>query len=168
MKHLLELEDFDVIKTSPEIIFPLNIPFLTPFLNHFLGRIWPFKVFSLTNILVARPERQNTTGSIKPRVSIIIPARNEAGNIEARLKRTPELGSGSELIFIEGHSLDDTFQVIEDTIQKFPSRDAKLFRQTGKGKGDAVRLGFDKSTGEVLMILDSDLICSPGRFIPVL
>ena len=161
VKHLLELEDFEVIKISPEIIFPLNIPILTPFLNQFLGRIWPFKLFSLTNILVARPGRQNSPGSIKPKVSIVIPARNEAGNIEALFQRTPELGRGSELIFIEGHSLDDTYQVIEAAIQKYPSRDAKLFRQTGKGKGDAVRLGFEKSTGEVLMILDSDLSVPP-------
>lgn len=160
-ERLLELEDFEVIRISTEIIFPFYIPLLSPLLNHFLVRLWPFKHMALTNLIVARPYTMVKTDSVKPSVSIIIPTRNEAGNIEDLFERTPELGTGSELIFIEGHSLDDTYETIESSIKKYSFRDAKLFRQTGKGKGDAVRLGFEKSTGDILMILDADLSVPP-------
>lgn len=161
VKCLLELEDFEIIRISPEIIFPFYIPLLSPFLNRFLGKFWPFKFLALTNLFIARLPEVKNTASVKPSVSIIIPARNEAGNIETLFERTPELGSGSELIFIEGHSIDDTYETIESSQKKYSSRDTKLFRQTGKGKGDAVRLGFEQATGDILMILDSDLSVPP-------
>ena len=95
------------------------------------------------------------------RVSVVVPARNEAGNIEQIFARTPEMGAGTELIFIEGHSKDDTYQAIEAAIARHPERSTQLFRQEGVGKGDAVRLGFRKATGDVLMILDADLTVPP-------
>ena len=76
------------------------------------------------------------------RVSVVVPARNEAGNIEQIFARTPEMGAGTELIFVEGHSKDDTYQAIEAAIARHPERSTQLFRQEGVGKGDAVRLGF--------------------------
>jgi glycosyltransferase involved in cell wall biosynthesis len=91
----------------------------------------------------------------------VVPARNEAGNIEQIFARTPEMGAGTELIFIEGHSKDDTYQAIQAAIAKHPERSTQLFRQEGVGKGDAVRLGFRKATGDVLMILDADLTVAP-------
>jgi glycosyltransferase involved in cell wall biosynthesis len=94
-------------------------------------------------------------------VSVIVPARNEAGNISQLFDRLPEMGAGVELVFVEGHSTDDTFTVIEREIQNHPDRLCKLARQTGKGKGDAVRLGFSIAGGEVLMILDADLTVPP-------
>jgi glycosyltransferase involved in cell wall biosynthesis len=91
----------------------------------------------------------------------VVPARNEAGNISNILDRVPELGGGTELIFVEGNSTDDTYAAIEREIARRPGCTAKLFRQSGKGKGDAVRLGFANSTGEVLMILDADMTVPP-------
>jgi glycosyltransferase involved in cell wall biosynthesis len=100
-----------------------------------------------------------------------VAARNEAGNIENIFARTPELGRGTELIFVEGGSSDNTYEVIENAIAAHPERNSKLFKQTGKGKGDAVRLGFAKATGDILMILDADLTVPPEdlpRFVEVL
>jgi SAM-dependent methyltransferase len=96
-----------------------------------------------------------------PLVSVIVPARNESGNIEAIFERTPEMGRGTELVFVEGHSTDDTYAAIVRAIARHPERRARLLRQTGKGKGDAVRAGFDRAQGEVLMILDADLTVAP-------
>jgi glycosyltransferase involved in cell wall biosynthesis len=96
-----------------------------------------------------------------PLVSVIVPARNEAGNIEAIFERTPEMGSGTELVFVEGHSRDDTYATIEREIARHPERKSQLLRQTGRGKGDAVRLGFAHARGDVLMILDADLTVAP-------
>ena len=92
---------------------------------------------------------------------MIVPARNEAGNIEDIFERTPEMGRGTELVFVEGHSSDDTYARIEREITRHPGRRCQLLRQTGTGKGDAVRLGFAHAGGDVLMILDADLTVAP-------
>jgi glycosyltransferase involved in cell wall biosynthesis len=97
----------------------------------------------------------------EPTVSVVIPARNEAGNIPRLLSDVPDMGAGTELIFVEGHSSDGTYEAIEREILKHPHRRARLFRQTGRGKGDAVRLGFSEANGDVLMILDADLTVPP-------
>jgi ubiquinone/menaquinone biosynthesis C-methylase UbiE len=165
IEQLLNLEDFEVIKVSQEIIFPFYIPLVTPFLNRFLGKFWPFRHLALTNIIVARLDHTPPISHQPSSVSVIIPARNEAGNIEELITRTPELGSGTELIFVEGHSQDDTLQTIQQCLEKYPGRDVKLFQQKGKGKGDAARLGFERASGDVLMILDSDLSVPPEDLI---
>jgi glycosyltransferase involved in cell wall biosynthesis len=84
---------------------------------------------------------------------VVIPARNEAGNIADIFRRVPEMGAGTELIFVEGNSTDDTYATIEKAIASNPGRKSTLLKQTGKGKGDAVRKGFSNSAGDVLMIL---------------
>ena len=94
-------------------------------------------------------------------MSVVVPARNEAGNIREIFDRTPAMGTGTELIFVEGHSTDDTYDAIQRAMAVCPDLDVKLFRQSGDGKGDAVRLGFAKASGEVLLILDADLTVPP-------
>ena len=101
------------------------------------------------------------SGEREPEVSVIVPARNEAGNVPAIFARIPEMGGGTEIIFVEGGSKDDTYAAIEKYMADHPHRRAKLFRQSGVGKGDAVRLGFAQASGEVLMILDADLTVPP-------
>jgi glycosyltransferase involved in cell wall biosynthesis len=71
------------------------------------------------------------------------------------------MGRGTELVFVEGHSHDDTHAAIEREIAAHPDRPARLYRQAGRGKGDAVRLGFERARGDVLMILDADLTVPP-------
>jgi glycosyltransferase involved in cell wall biosynthesis len=92
---------------------------------------------------------------------VIVPARNEAGNIPQILKRIPEMGSGTEIIFVEGHSRDHTYEAVEHNIAIYSKKCCQLYRQSGTGKGDAVRLGFDKAHGDILMILDADLTVPP-------
>ena len=161
IERLLKLENFEVIKKSQEIVFPIYLPVITPLLNRFFGKFWPFRHFSLTNVIVARSSENYSSSDSLPTVSVIIPARNEAGNIESLFTRTPELGSGTELIFVEGHSRDNTYEMINKLLDQYPGRNAKLFRQPGKGKGDAVRFGFKEASGDILMILDSDLSVPP-------
>ena len=84
------------------------------------------------------------------RFSVIVPARNEEGNVENIFNRVPQMGGGTELIFVEGHSKDDTYGAIERAIAARPGTTTKLFRQPGKGKGDAVRKGFAEASGDVL------------------
>lgn len=161
--NLLQLTGFEVVKQSREILLPAPVPIVTQVLNRIVAKLWPFSLLALTNFVVARRSAFPRTDEQErtPRVSVIVPARNEAGNIDGIMTRTPEMGSGTELIFVEGHSSDDTYEAIEEGIAKHPERRARLLRQTGKGKGDAVRLGFSQATGEVLMILDADLTVLP-------
>ncbi len=160
LASLLTLTDFEVIRSWQEILMPLPVPLLSRFLNRYVAKLWPFRYFALTNFIVARP-RAHHVGTRQPTVSVVVPARNEAGNIPAIFERTPVMGSGTELIFVEGHSTDATHETIERCIREHPERKARLYRQTGRGKGDAVRLGFSKATGDVLMILDADLTVAP-------
>lgn len=163
LANLLHLTGFEIIKQTREMLSPVAIPILSRFMNRFLARLWPFSLFDVTNIVVARRMgmAQVTDKATAPRVSVVVPARNEAGNIEGILTRTPEMGGGTEFVFVEGHSKDDTYAAIERAIAAHPERTCKVLKQPGKGKGDAVRAGFAQAGGEVLMILDADLTVPP-------
>ncbi len=159
VKNLLRLAGFQTIRHWPEVLLPLPIPLLAPFCNRFLVRLWPFKHLALSNFLVARPAPRPLPE--EPVVSVIVAARNEEGNIPNIFARTPEMGAGTEIVFVEGHSKDNTWEAIQREISAHPERRARAFQQTGKGKGDAVRLGFAEAAGDVLMILDADLTVPP-------
>jgi ubiquinone/menaquinone biosynthesis C-methylase UbiE len=159
--NLLYLSGFEVIKQWPEVIWPVATPVVAGLANRYLAKLWPFRLLALTNMIVARPRPREAIAGEAWRVSVIVPARNEAGNIEQIFTRTPEMGAGTELVFIEGHSKDDTYQIIEQAIARHPQRRTQLARQEGMGKGDAVRLGFRMAQGDVLMILDADLTVPP-------
>ena len=159
VSHIMSLADIDVIRSWHEILLPLRLPVIAGFFNKFLARLWPFRFFTLSNFILARPRPKNVSRA--PLVSVIVAARNEAGNIAEIFRRTPEMGAGTEIVFVEGHSQDDTYAVIEKEIARHPERKTQLHRQTGKGKGDAVRLGFAKAKGDVLMILDADMTVPP-------
>jgi hypothetical protein len=158
--NLLHLADYEVVRQWPEVLCPVQIPILSGLCNRCLARISPFRIACLTNFLIARPaaRRMSQTG---PRVSVIVPARNEAGNIADIFARMPRMGRETELVFVEGHSTDDTADRIAAEMKAHPEWKCQLVRQSGKGKGDAVRQGFAAATGDVLMILDADLTVPP-------
>jgi SAM-dependent methyltransferase len=157
--NLLELADFEVIGRWSEVLCPVPLSLVSNAANRFVVRLWPFHALALTNFLIVRPQPQPVVE--EPLVSVIVPARNEAGNIAEIFERVPEMGLGTELIFVEGHSRDDTYAAIEREMACHPERRCKLLRQTGEGKGDAVRLGFAEADGDILMILDADLTVPP-------
>jgi hypothetical protein len=159
--NLLYLSDFEVVKQWPDVVWPVGTPLIARFANRYLAKVWPFRMLALSNFMVARLRPRASLPAESLRVSVIVPARNEAGNIEQIFARTPEMGAGTELVFIEGHSKDNTFQTIQEAIARHPGRRTQLARQEGMGKGDAVRLGFRMATGDVLMILDADLTVPP-------
>jgi len=160
VSNLLYLSGFEAIRHSREIMCPVDVPLAGAFVNRYLVRLWPFSHLAITNVLVARP-RRDAAPSRQATVSVIVAARNEEGNIPRVFDRLPQMGSGTELIVVEGHSQDGTYQAVEKEIARRPGYPARLFRQTGKGKGDAVRLGFSEAKGDVLMILDADLTVAP-------
>ncbi len=158
--NLLYLADLEVIRGFQDIPWPFRTPLVDRLNNRYLAKLWPFRELGITNFLVARPAPLQQTGR-EPIVSVVVPARNEAGNIATILDRVPDMGSGTELIFVEGHSTDDTWERIQTELARRQRPRTLALQQTGKGKGDAVRAGFARATGELLMILDADLTVPP-------
>ena len=158
---LMDLAGLEPIRTTKEVLWPVRTPFIDSLFNRYLVRLWPLKYLALTNFMMARVKPENTQVDESLSVSIVCAARNEEGHIEEIIERTPELGRYTELIFVEGNSTDDTYNKIEKEIAKNPDRDLSLYKQTGTGKGDAVRCGFQHAKGDILMILDADMTVPP-------
>ena len=140
---------------------PRYIPLLSTFLNKYVANLPLFNSLALVNFIVARSPK-----GYKPIheqvVSVVVPARNEKGNIEDIVRRTPSMGKQTELIFVEGNSTDDTWAEIQRVCATYQGPHAlSCTQQEGKGKGDAVRKGFGIATGDVLMILDADMTVPP-------
>lgn len=158
VRNLLDLSGWETVKHEHRILMPMRLLGLGSLMNRWMAPLLPF--CCLTDFIVARP-RSLAAVRREYSVSVVIPARNEAGNIEAAVLRTPEMGRWTELIFIEGHSKDNTWDEIQRVKAAYPERRISIMRQTGKGKGNAVREAFAAAQGEVLMILDADLTMPP-------
>ncbi|MBI3312894.1 MAG: glycosyltransferase [Candidatus Omnitrophica bacterium] len=161
IQNLLYLSGFEVVKKGHRLLVPLKIPFLSTFLNRFIAKLPGIRNLCLVQWLIAKP-----IGSLpqaeKFNCSVVIPCRNERGNIEDAVLRTPFMGSATELIFVDGNSTDGTVEEIQRLQQQYPDRSIRLIHQgEAKGKNDALRKGFDGATGDVFMILDADLTVPP-------
>jgi glycosyltransferase involved in cell wall biosynthesis len=163
IENMLSLADFEIVRRDRQIVCPQRIPLLADLLNRYLGHLPGFDWFCLMFGVIARPApvRGREARSSDPATSVVIPCRNEAGHIRPLVSRLPDLGPNSEFLFVEGHSADDTEAVIRQVIHENPGRPFRLLKQTGRGKGDAVRLGFAEARGEALVILDSDMGVAP-------
>jgi SAM-dependent methyltransferase len=157
--NFLQLAGLEPVTTTRRILLPLAIPFLSGFFNGFLANVWIIRQLCLTYWMVARVRPPGERRSLG--VSVVVPAKDEAGMIERIVDETPSLGTRSELIFVEGNSTDGTRDEILRQIELHPEREIVYVEQTGRGKGDAVRLGFARARYDVLMILDADLTVRP-------
>lgn len=160
LENLFILEEFEVIKTGELILFPRYFPLLSIFLNKYIARLPMIRKLCVKNYLVARPLRLEKQREYS--CSIIIPAKNEAGTIEEAIVKMPKLGKQTEIIFVEGHSNDDTLAEIKKVARDYSHEwDIHCLVQPGEGKADAVRKGFAEAKSDILMILDADLSVSP-------
>lgn len=156
--NLLHIAGFELVTSGRMILLPYYIPLVSWFFNTIIANIPLINKLCLSMWLVARKKPQAVNNSS---VSVIIPCRNEAGNIEPAVVRCPQMGTDTEIIFVEGHSRDNTLATIQQVIEKYPEKKIKYFVQDGKGKGDAVRKGFEHASGDIVMILDADLTVPP-------
>jgi SAM-dependent methyltransferase len=172
--NLLNITGYQPVKIGRRCLLPKYIPIISNFVNRYLSPLPIINHLGLTNYIVARSEIDSPRatlrdqGNIKPdyTVSVIIPARNESGNIAAAIERLPQLGRHTEVIFVEGHSQDDTWEQIQKIEREYQGNlTIKTFQQSGKGKGDAMRLGFSAATGDILIILDADLTVQPEELV---
>jgi SAM-dependent methyltransferase len=173
--NLLELNGYEVVRAGTDLLLPAGVPVLGTLLNRYLARLPGLQQLCLTVWVVAR-ERPGTLlpAAAEASCSVIIPTRNEAGNVAGLVERLPDMGSHTEIVFVDGNSSDGTVERIEEQIEQNRGiRDIKLIHQVPRdrdgapgamlpqGKGDAVRKGFDAASGDVLIILDSDLSVAP-------
>jgi ubiquinone/menaquinone biosynthesis C-methylase UbiE len=158
IENLLSLEGFELIKSERKILFPKKIPLISAFLNSFVINLPIVKNLSLINLIVVRKREEKKEDHS---VTIVVPARNEKGNIENAITKTPSFGTFQEFIFIEGGSKDGTYEEIIRVQEKYRDKKIVAMKQSGKGKGNAVREAFAAATGDVLMILDADLTMPP-------
>jgi SAM-dependent methyltransferase len=163
IENILGLAGFEVIKREWRQLLPRRAFGLGPLVNRYLAILPVIRRFCLRNYVVARPQSKGARR--QPSATVVVPCRNERGNIEAVVKRLPDFCSDIELIFVEGHSKDGSLEEIRRVIAAYPERDIKVLVQKGIGKGDAVREGFAHARGEVLMILDADLTM-PAEALP--
>jgi len=164
INNLLYISGFDVYRSSKRLIMPFYFPLISFILNKYLAKFPIFRFFSFNTYSFAKPLPENDEGSYDSKYSttVVIPARNESGNIENAILRLPKFGKHTEIIFIEGNSTDDTWQKIQEIQKKYSAtHDIKVGQQQGKGKADAVREGYKIATGDILMILDADLTVPP-------
>ncbi len=155
----LHLADFEMVKKEWRQLIPKKFFGIGSFINRYFGTLPLVSRLALRNYIVARPLLQKTLKM--PSATVVIPCRNELGNVENAVKRIPNFCEEIEIIFVEGGSKDGTLEEIKRVIDLYPNKDIKVFEQDGSGKGDAVRKGFSNSKGEVLMILDADLTVPP-------
>jgi hypothetical protein len=143
-----------------ENLLPLPVPIVSTIVNRYVAKLPGLSRFTLYRVYVLR--KRAVPRAKAPSVTVVVPARNESGNVPQILARTPLMGEKTELIFVEGGSTDDTWSVIEKAIADYRGPlSVSLMKQTGKGKGDAVRVGFGRAKGDLLMILDADLTVPP-------
>ena len=157
--NLLELADFDVVKQERKQLLPKRLFGLGFLVNRFIAPLPGFRLFCLRQYVVARSLKASIEDT--PPATVVIPCRNERGNIEAAVQRLPRFCDDLEIIFVEGHSSDGTFEEATRVMKAYGDRDIKVIRQEGEGKGDAVRTGFEIAGGDILMILDADLTVAP-------
>jgi glycosyltransferase involved in cell wall biosynthesis len=158
VNSFLELSQFEKIINYRSILFPFNIPVLSWFLNKYLARLPIFRRLTMLNFTIARKE------AFEPKehsVSIIIPCRNEAGNIEDAVTRIPKFGSHIEILFGDDKSTDGTADKVREMIAKYPDKDIKLYNGPGISKSENVWAGFDLAACDIVLILDADLTVIP-------
>ena len=162
VENLLQLTGYQIVRSGRRMLCPKFIPIISWFLNTCLAPLPLFQRLSLIEYVVARPlPRHDPARADELTCSVLIPTKDEKGNVEDAIRRTAPMGKHTEFLFIDGHSTDGTVEEIERVTRAYPDRDIKFAFQDGKGKADAVRKGFDMATGDVLMILDSDLTMPP-------
>jgi len=158
LENLARLTGFEVVRIRPAAYLPWYIPLLSSLVNRVMPTLPLLRWLGLVNVIVLRPIIADDR---RPSLSVIIPARNERGNIESALQRMPDLRADVEIVFVEGHSTDGTWEEIQRVAARRP--DVRALRQSGTGKSDAVRLGFAEARGELLTILDADLTMPPEK-----
>jgi hypothetical protein len=158
---LASLSGYEIVQVKPVGYLPFRLLGLGDLINRVMPAVPLLRWLGAAAIVILRPIAESTP----PSLSIVIPCRNERANIEAALTRLPSFPAPVEVIFVEGHSSDGTWDEVQRVVAAAGARFKRFkiaaYQQTGRGKADAVRLGFSKATHDLVTILDADLTMPP-------
>ena len=158
--NVLAFTGYDIVAFQQKELSPRRLLGLRSLLNRVIAPLPIVNRLCSRYYVVARAKAPARSG--KCSVTAIVPCRNEKGNIEACVTRMPDMGDGrTEILFVEGNSSDGTYEECLRVKDAFPERLVRVLKQTNRGKGDAVRLGFAEAAGDIVMIVDSDLAVPP-------
>jgi len=160
IENFFYISGYQVVKHDFRLLFPKYVPLISSFFNRFIGKLPFIRRLCLEQFVVARLNKAPDDAS-KLTTSVIITCRDEEGNIEGLVRRIPSMGKHTEILFVEGHSKDNTVGKIKEMIKKYPKKDIRLMKQKGIGQGDAFRMGFDNAKGDFLCWLEADLTIPP-------
>jgi hypothetical protein len=160
VENILRLCDYEPLQVYRRVLAPKKIPLLSALANSFVARLPIVERLNMICLVVARPLLQRSAKQDRS-VSVVVPCRNEVGNVAAAVERIPDLGSHTEIIFCDDKSTDGTADEVRRLQKQYPERDIKLYDGPGISKALNVRTGFDHARGEILMILDADLTTMP-------
>jgi hypothetical protein len=162
LDNICRLSGFEIVRTRLVGYCPFRFWGLGNLINRFSPLVPLAKYLSLTQVIVMRPV---LSCAQKPSLTIVVPARNERANIEPALQRIPQLpGVNTEVLLVEGHSTDETWEEIQRLLPLYSNRFAiKALKQPGKGKADAVKYAFGQAGNEILVILDADMAVPPEQ-----
>lgn len=155
----LEMSDFERVHLERRLIMPVSLFGLGSLINKYIAPLPLIRRLCLRHYIVARLPSPQTERAMS--TSIVIPCRNERGNIEDAITRLPAFCEDIEIIFVEGNSQDGTWDEIQRVKDAYRDRNIVAIQQPGIGKGDAVRAGFEIATKDLLFILDADLTVPP-------
>ena len=161
IKNLMTLADFDVVQEEWKQLLPISLFGIGSLINKYLATLPIIRRLCLRNYIVGRSLKK--ANNQYESCSVIIPCKNEKGNIESAILRIPDFCENLEIIFIEGHSQDGTYEEIKKISSKYNHKNIKILQQDGYGKADAVYKAFDHSNGDILIILDADLTVPPEQ-----
>jgi glycosyltransferase involved in cell wall biosynthesis len=154
------LSGFEWLKTYRTALLPKYVPLLSEFMNRVVAKFPLIGRLCMIEVLVARPVPKPVEIS-SVAVSVIVPCKDERGNIESAVVRMPELGRSTEIIFCDDKSTDGTADEVRRMQQLYPERKIRLVPGPGICKSKNVWTGFEAATGDILMILDADLTVMP-------
>ncbi len=158
--NFLEISGYQTIRRDFLFLLPKRIPVLSFIFNRWIAKLPFVRRLNLIHSVIARPLRKPENAE-KLTVSVVLTCRDEEENIEGLVTGIPEMGQHTEIIFVEGHSKDNTVGKIKEMIAKYPKKDIKHYTQAGIGQGDAFHLGFAKAQGDLVCWLEADLTIPP-------
>jgi len=160
LRGFLKLAGFRPVRKHRMMLFPKWIPILSSVMNDFVARLPGLRRLCLMQVMVGRPLAEPKREEDLT-VSVVIPCRNEVGNIQHAVKRLPAMGRHTEILFCDDKSNDGTADEIRRMQALYPRKDIRLVEGPGICKAENVWAGFRAARGDVLMILDADLTVMP-------
>jgi SAM-dependent methyltransferase len=161
LRGLLHLGGFETVKSGLRMPCPKYVPGVAELMNRVLGRLPLLNQLGFVRFVVARPTVPLPRPPAAYSATVVVPCKNEEGNVPAIPSRVPEMGAFTEIVFVDDRSGDATAARVREAIAAHPQRRIRLVEGPGLGKGAAVRAGLAEASGDVLMILDADMTVMP-------